>query len=103
LLRAFLFDSGKDMNKFKLISLAVLVAIGGCSTTSDKNAGLSNITIFSINDFHGNLQSDQPVPYLASKADAANPGKTVNVPSGGYAYLAAKLKSVAQRCHPAYW
>jgi 5'-nucleotidase len=32
------------------------------------------------------------VPYLASKADAANPGKTVNVPAGGYAYLAAKLK-----------
>jgi len=80
------------MNKFKLISLAVLVAIGGCSTTSDKNTGLSNITIFSINDFHGNLQSDQPVPYLASKADAANPGKTLTVPAGGYAYLAAKLK-----------
>ncbi len=58
-------------------------------------AGTSEITIFSINDFHGNLQSDKPVPYLAPVASIEHGhdhGEATTSPAGGYAYLATLLK-----------
>ncbi|GGX38172.1 bifunctional metallophosphatase/5'-nucleotidase [Undibacterium squillarum] len=50
---------------------------------------LRTVTIFSINDFHGNLQASQPVPYQFPRMQD---GKAVNGAAGGYAYLVTKLK-----------
>lgn len=89
------------MQKSKIIaSLLTVSLLAACASNqvADKSA-TTDITIFSINDFHGNLQASQPVPYMATKADPARPGEKISVPAGGYAYLASKLserrKSVA--------
>lgn len=85
----------------KLLLLPMLLplslALSGCShlnppAAAGVQAGTDDITIFSINDFHGNLQASQPVPYLYPKADPQHAGQTVNAPAGGYAYLVSKLK-----------
>jgi len=82
------------MNKIRRsVILIALSTLAGCATKDITQAPeTTSITIFSINDFHGNIQSEQPVPYLLTKPDITNPGKTVQVPAGGYAYLATKLK-----------
>jgi len=86
------------MQKLKLISISVASALlAACAstdtaTTTKNQAATTDITIFSINDFHGNLQADQPVPYVATKNNPARPGEKISVPAGGYAFLATKLK-----------
>jgi 5'-nucleotidase len=50
---------------------------------------LRTITIFSINDFHGNLQS---ISLCLTCFRVCRTGKAVNGAAGGYAYLATKLK-----------
>ncbi|MBR7779503.1 bifunctional metallophosphatase/5'-nucleotidase [Undibacterium rugosum] len=72
-------------SKFISVSLLALL-LPACAL---KPAAPEQVTIFSINDFHGNLQSEQPVPYQFTQN--LN-GKVVNGAAGGYAYLAAKLK-----------
>lgn len=81
------------MQKLKLIGLIAATSLLTACANTNMAAGsaTTDITIFSINDFHGNLQAGQPVPYMASKADIAHPGQTVTVPAGGYAYLTTKL------------
>ena len=65
------------------------------------------LTVFSLNDFHGNLQADHPIPYLAhveqfpehehAKEDAhgetshSDTHQTITVAAGGYAYLTSLL------------
>ncbi|PXX38780.1 bifunctional metallophosphatase/5'-nucleotidase [Undibacterium pigrum] len=79
--------------KFLKQSLLLVSAgwLSACSTTPPQS-GTVDVTIFSINDFHGNLQADQPVPYVATKNNLARPGEKISVPAGGYAFLATKLK-----------
>ena len=90
------------MVKLKLISSAlVLSLLSACATheVADKSA-TTDITIFSLNDFHGNLQAEKPVPYLLPGLPAAtldqhghaHPGQALSTPAGGYAYLASMLK-----------
>ncbi|HTD05431.1 bifunctional metallophosphatase/5'-nucleotidase [Undibacterium sp.] len=74
-----------------LISLCALPLLVSCSTTAPVS-GTTEITIFSINDFHGHVQSDHPVPYMAQQDDPAHPGQKISAPSGGFAYLATLLK-----------
>lgn len=74
-----------------LISLCALPLLMSCST-SPPLAGTTEITIFSINDFHGHVQADHPVPYMAQQDDPGHPGRKLSVPSGGFAYLATMLK-----------
>lgn len=102
----------------KMLSLVLPVLLaalaGGCSVSeTNKKSTTTDITIFSINDFHGNLQADKPVPYMspsspsspraASSAldahghsDHTGVANTVLTPSGGYAYLAAVLRQRRQ-------
>ncbi|MFZ6693739.1 bifunctional metallophosphatase/5'-nucleotidase [Undibacterium sp. SXout20W] len=89
------------MNAFQRISsLMILAGLSACSTSNITNSErYEDITIFSINDFHGNLQSDQPVPYFAVKPDQQHPGQEIKVPAGGYAYLASKLKERRAAVH----
>lgn len=72
---------------FSLLSACAVPELAHQSATTD-------ITIFSINDFHGNLQADKPVPYMAPQDQHghAHTGAALSTPSGGYAYLAALLK-----------
>ncbi|MBI3283377.1 MAG: bifunctional metallophosphatase/5'-nucleotidase [Burkholderiales bacterium] len=82
------------MATIKFFSSAVLLAaLAACAQPALRQpAATADITIFSINDFHGNLQAAQPVPYMATLADPGHPGQQMSVPAGGYAYLAALLK-----------
>lgn len=75
-------------------SAFALLLLSACAAPL-KPAATSQITIFSINDFHGNLQADKPVPYMATVAapdQHGHSGVSSNTPSGGYAYLASVLK-----------
>ncbi|MDE2428637.1 MAG: metallophosphoesterase, partial [Burkholderiales bacterium] len=94
LLQTFLLESPRKMSQFRFLSsLICVVLLTACSTTDlTKQTSTTEITIFSINDFHGNLQSDKPVPYLASTADPHDTEKHLTTPAGGYAYLAGLLK-----------
>ncbi|WP_428718128.1 bifunctional metallophosphatase/5'-nucleotidase [Undibacterium curvum] len=75
------------MYSSKILSISLLaLLLPACAL---KPATPEQVTIFSINDFHGNLQSEQPVPYQYTQNYN---GKVVNGAAGGYAYLAAKLK-----------
>lgn len=75
------------MYSSKILSISLLaLLLPACAL---KPAAPEQVTIFSINDFHGNLQSEQPVPYQYTQNYN---GKVVNGAAGGYAYLAAKLK-----------
>ncbi|WP_188567688.1 bifunctional metallophosphatase/5'-nucleotidase [Undibacterium terreum] len=81
------------MRKLKLISsLIAFSLLASCSMPAKQASGTTEITIFSINDFHGHVQSDHPVPYMAQEEDTAHPGEKISVPSGGFAYLATVLK-----------
>ncbi|MFZ6687232.1 bifunctional metallophosphatase/5'-nucleotidase [Undibacterium sp. SXout11W] len=89
------------MNAIQRISaLMILAGLSACATSNfSQSARYEDITIFSINDFHGNLQADQPVPYFTTRADAQHPGQEIKVPAGGYAYLASKLKERRAAVH----
>ncbi|MFZ6849291.1 hypothetical protein [Undibacterium sp. RuRC25W] len=68
----------------KISVLIVLASLSACATKDVIQSNrYEDITIFSINDFHGNLQAEQPVPYVASKPDAQHAGQMVSVPAGG--------------------
>ncbi|MFZ6649165.1 bifunctional metallophosphatase/5'-nucleotidase [Undibacterium sp. TJN25] len=80
------------MRNFSLLTPLLALALLASCATPEKQTGIAEITIFSINDFHGHVQSDHPVPYMDQQEDAAHPGKKTDVPSGGFAYLATMLK-----------
>ncbi|MES2069379.1 MAG: bifunctional metallophosphatase/5'-nucleotidase [Pseudomonadota bacterium] len=80
-----------------LTALLALSLLASCSTPDKPAGGTTEITIFSINDFHGHVQSDHPVPYMAQEDDTAHPGQKLAVPSGGFAYLATMLKQRRQQ------
>ncbi|MDP1980806.1 bifunctional UDP-sugar hydrolase/5'-nucleotidase [Undibacterium sp.] len=90
------------MQKLKLISISIASALlAACAstdtaTTAKNQVATTDITIFSINDFHGNLQADQPVPFVATKNNPVRPGEKISVPAGGYAFLTTKLKERRQ-------
>ncbi|MCU6434855.1 bifunctional metallophosphatase/5'-nucleotidase [Undibacterium sp. Jales W-56] len=73
-------------------SLLTVLLMTACAMPKQQLAGTTEITIFSINDFHGNLQSDKPIPYLAPVEGLITNGKAATKPAGGYAYLASILK-----------
>ena len=68
-----------------LLAAALQLGVGASALAET----LRTVTIFSINDFHGNLQASQPVPYQFPRMQD---GKAVNGAAGGYAYLVTKLK-----------
>lgn len=82
------------MVRINRFSLALVLAMLAACATPIKQSATTDITIFSINDFHGNLQADKPVPYMAPVDDHghAHAADNLTTPSGGYAYLAAVLK-----------
>jgi 5'-nucleotidase len=87
------------MFKIKLLStICALSVLAACATPESARqaakTGSAEITIFSFNDFHGNLQAEQPVPYMAPSAPVHDGHGHAGAPTaaGGYAYFASMLK-----------
>ena len=69
----------------------VLVAfLAGCAT--QQPAAPTELTLLSINDFHGNIQPSDPTPLLPRLPDAT--GAIKAQPAGGAAYLATALAAL---------
>ncbi|MFG6465538.1 bifunctional metallophosphatase/5'-nucleotidase [Roseateles sp. BYS87W] len=79
----------------RLSTAALLVAaLTGCATTPPT----TELTLLSINDFHGNLQASKPTPLMARVPDAAT-GEIKAQPAGGVAHLATALSALKAQ-HP---
>jgi 5'-nucleotidase len=74
--------------------LALLLAACAAPAPQASNAPkLHELTVFAINDFHGNIQSESPTPLMPRLADPKTGQKTAQ-PAGGIAYLASAIKSM---------
>lgn len=84
----------------RLASVLMLAVLAACSSSpklpspvaqvsAPENTAL-DITLFSFNDLHGNLQSDHPTPYMVK--DEHDQDGHAMIPTGGYAYLSTVLK-----------
>ena len=83
-------------------ALAILALLTGCATTSPPIAPVSSdieLSIFSINDFHGHIQPKSPIPLSPRLPDPVS-GELKPQAAGGVAYLATVLNGLrAQRPH----
>ncbi|WP_373717289.1 bifunctional UDP-sugar hydrolase/5'-nucleotidase [Roseateles sp.] len=75
------------------IVLATALLAGCASSTAPKPVEL---TLFSINDFHGNIQPAQPTPLMPRLPDPAS-GELKAQPAGGVAHLASALAELRSR------
>ena len=77
----------------KTLGLAVLLVLGGCASSPKT----TDISIFSINDFHGHIQEKLPTPLMPRLPDPKT-GEIKPQAAGGAAYLATVLNGLrAQR------
>lgn len=83
----------------KAVIASVVLLLGGCVAAPQKPV---DISIFSINDFHGHIQPKSPVPLMPRLPDAKT-GEIKAQPAGGAAYLASVLQGLrAQRPNAAF-
>ncbi|WP_422017250.1 bifunctional metallophosphatase/5'-nucleotidase [Roseateles sp.] len=66
--------------------------LAGCATTTQP-AKTTDLTLFSINDFHGNIQPAQPTPLMPRVADPVS-GEVKPQPAGGVAHLATAMATL---------
>ena len=86
-----------------LLSMLCLAlgALLGCGASAQTGPAVE-LSIFSINDFHGHIQSRSPVPLTARLPDPLT-GEIKPQPAGGVAYLATVLDKLrSQRQHPVF-
>lgn len=85
----------------RFLGLACATLMAACAGTPPVPPTVSapvELSIFSINDFHGHLQDKGPVPLMARVPNAA--GELKGQPAGGVAHLATVLQGLrAQRQH----
>ncbi|MDY0746850.1 bifunctional metallophosphatase/5'-nucleotidase [Paucibacter sp. R3-3] len=82
----------------RALALAASVWLAGCATAPAPTAAPRTLTLLSINDFHGFIQSRAPVPAMLRLPEAdGSLGKPA--PAGGIPYLAAALDSLRAE-HP---
>ena len=82
-----------------VIGLAAAIALAGCSTQPSGPAQSQSVelSIFSINDFHGHIQPKSPIP-ISPRLPDAQTGEIKPQAAGGVAYLATVLDKLrAQR------
>ncbi|HEY1130130.1 MAG TPA: bifunctional metallophosphatase/5'-nucleotidase [Roseateles sp.] len=65
--------------------------LAGCATQPTPRT--AELTLFSINDFHGNIQPAQPTPLMPRVADPAT-GEVKAQPAGGVAHLATAMSTL---------
>ena len=82
---------GFSLGLFGMVSLA---QSGSLQTAS----GVTELRIYSINDFHGHIQDRSPTPAMPRVPDAIT-GEVKPQPAGGVAYLASVLDGL-RRQHP---
>ena len=75
---------------------ALAALLGACATQQPPKT--TELTLFSINDFHGNIQPAQPTPLMPRVANPAT-GEVKPQPAGGVAYLATALAELRTK-HP---
>ncbi len=105
-----LFDSRTLGPQFRaqsagaLLMLAVLAALQGCATPAGPQdqaasaasaSGARELSIFSINDFHGHIQAKSPTPLMPRLPDAQT-GEIKAQPAGGVAHLASAMAQLRQ-------
>ncbi|CAM3828452.1 bifunctional metallophosphatase/5'-nucleotidase [Roseateles saccharophilus] len=78
------------------VGIAFAALLAGCA--AQPAAAPTELTLFSINDFHGNIQPAQPTPLMPRVANPAT-GEVKAQPAGGVAYLASALAELRAR-HP---
>jgi len=76
--------------------LALVTLLAACTTQQQQKT--TELTLFSINDFHGNIQPAQPTPLMPRVANPAT-GEVKPQPAGGVAYLATALAELRAK-HP---
>ena len=81
--------------RFGSATLLAALVLAGCATSPPKT---TELTLFSINDFHGNIQPAQPTPLMPRVANPAT-GEVKPQPAGGVAYLATALAELRAK-HP---
>jgi 5'-nucleotidase len=80
------------MTRTRLATAALLLALGGCTTTEPRGAAPVEVKLIAFNDFHGNLEPPK------STIDHPAPGpEAVRVPAGGGAYLASAIQALGER------
>lgn len=72
-------------------SLLLGALMAGCATQQPPRT--TELTLFAINDFHGNIQPAQPTPLMPRVADPAT-GEVKAQPAGGVAYLATAMTTL---------
>ena len=70
------------------VALIAATLLAGCATPQPPKT--TELTLFSINDFHGNIQPAQPTPLMPRLPDAKT-GEVKPQPAGGVAYLASAM------------
>ncbi|MCE4554890.1 bifunctional metallophosphatase/5'-nucleotidase [Roseateles cellulosilyticus] len=81
---------------FTALGLALAAALAGCATPAPPPP--VELTLLSINDFHGNLQASRPTPVMARAPDPST-GSVKAQPAGGVAHLATAMAELKAR-HP---
>lgn len=75
-------------------SLLAAALLAGCATAPA--TGPTELTLLSINDFHGNIQPAKPTPLMPRLPDPAT-GEVKPQPAGGVAHLATALAQLKAR------
>lgn len=75
-------------------SLLFAALLAGCATP--QAPGPTELTLLSINDFHGNIQPSKPTPLMPRVADPVT-GEVKPQPAGGVAHLATALAQLKAR------
>ncbi|WP_457422477.1 bifunctional metallophosphatase/5'-nucleotidase [Roseateles sp. P5_E7] len=82
---------------FRLLATALACALlGGCATQPPATS--TELTLLSINDFHGNIQPARPTPLMPRLPDATT-GEVKPQAAGGVAHLATALAELKAK-HP---
>ncbi len=76
-----------------LLAALTAMALVGCASSPPPPLPPLQVRVLALNDYHGNLKS---LPNALRIADAANPGRTVAVPTGGVDQLAGLLSQLRQ-------
>ncbi|MGQ3052704.1 MAG: bifunctional metallophosphatase/5'-nucleotidase [Roseateles sp.] len=81
---------------FRLGAVALAALLAGCATQQPAKTG--ELTLLSINDFHGHIQPAKPTPLMPRLPDPAT-GEVRPQPAGGVAHLATALAQLKAK-HP---